>query len=62
MSMLEIHNGKERDLSDWVRLFEDAHRSFKVVSVKQPVSSRLGIIEVVWDADGTLEKNKRLEP
>lgn len=54
--MLEIHNGKERDLSDWVKLFEDAHEGFKVVSVKQPVSSRLGIIEVVWNADGMLEK------
>lgn len=50
--MLEIHNGKERDLSDWLQLFEDADRRFKLVGVKQPVSSRLGIIELVWETEG----------
>lgn len=58
MAMLEIHNGKERDLSDWMQLFEDADGRFKILNVKQPVSSRLGIIEVGWDADGTLENIK----
>ena len=53
MSMLEIHNGKERDVGDWTQLFEDADRNFKLVSFRQPVSSRLGIIEFVWDPDIT---------
>lgn len=47
--MLEIHNGKERDMGDWTQLFEDADRRFKISGVKQPPLSRLALLEVEWD-------------
>ena len=49
MSMLEIHNGKERELGEWMQLFEGVDKRFKLHGVKQPVASRLGILEFVWN-------------
>lgn len=51
ISMLEMHNGKERDLDDWKQLFASADKRFRIVSVKQPPSSRLGLLEVEWTPD-----------
>ncbi|MCJ1261072.1 hypothetical protein MMC22_000936 [Lobaria immixta] len=56
MSMLEIHNGKERGLEDWKQLFGDADRRFALLGVHQPRLSRLAMIEFVWDPDGTWKK------
>lgn len=50
--MLEIHNGKERDLEDWKQLFKVADTKFQFLSVYQPLQSRLAIIEFVWNPDG----------
>ncbi len=49
--MWEFHNAKERDVDDWVQLFECADSRFEFLGVKQPAGSRLGIIEVVWKGD-----------
>lgn len=58
MSMLELHNGKERDLEDWKQLFDEADRRFKLLNVHQSPQSRLAIIEFVWDPDGTWKKDR----
>ena len=49
LAMLEFHNGQERYSNDWVELFHTASSSFRVVSIKQPKSSQLGIVEAVWE-------------
>ena len=51
--MLEIHNGKERTVDDWTMLFKEADTRFRLIRVIQPAMSRLGIIEVGWDVDGS---------
>jgi hypothetical protein len=48
LSMMEFHNSKERDADDWVALFSDADPRFKVLSIRRPARSNLGIIEIVW--------------
>lgn len=47
--MMEFHNAKERDLDDWVALFSDADPRFKLLGVKRPARSNLGIIEITWE-------------
>ena len=56
--MLELHNGRERDLEDWKQLFDEADRRFELLSVHQSPRSRLAIIEFVWDPDGTWKKDR----
>ena len=46
--MKEIFNAKERDLNDWIHLFERADLRFKFLGVKKPPASQLAIIEVSW--------------
>ena len=46
--MLEFHNGKERDMDDWTRLFGDTDSRFEILAVKKPFNSRLSIMEVIW--------------
>ncbi len=52
LAMLELHNGKERDLDDWVHLLRKADARFHVVDVKQPTGSMLSVIEVCWLSSG----------
>ncbi|KAH3967279.1 hypothetical protein HBI24_208500 [Parastagonospora nodorum] len=49
LSMLELHNGKERDADDWRKLFEDCDPRFKFEEIIRPPGSKLGIIQVVWE-------------
>lgn len=46
--MLGFHNAKERDRSDWLRLFQEADPRFKFVDAKKLESSMMGIVEAVW--------------
>lgn len=46
--MWVMQNGKERDMDDWMKLFENASKGFKFVQWKQPVGSELGLIEFEW--------------
>ena len=48
LAMLEFHNAKERDMSDWTRLLRKADERFHIVSTKQPPGSRLSVMEVRW--------------
>ena len=49
LSMLELHNGKERDADDWRKLFEDCDPRFKFEKIIRPPGSKLGIIQVAWE-------------
>ena len=46
--MMEYHNAKERDMTDWMTLLEKADPRFYIVDVKRPNGSILSIIEVGW--------------
>jgi len=47
--MLEIGNAKERDLSEWESLFQNADERFIFKGAKQPLGSSLAIIEAGWE-------------
>ncbi|KAL8831915.1 MAG: hypothetical protein Q9191_000594 [Dirinaria sp. TL-2023a] len=51
LSMLEFHNGKERDHDDWVELLHVADPRYQVISIRQPPLSRLALLEVGWRGD-----------
>jgi hypothetical protein len=48
LSMLELHNGKERDANDWAALFEACDSRFHFEGIIRPPGSRLGIIQAIW--------------
>ena len=50
LAMLELHNAKERDMSDWTHLLRKADERFHIVDTKQPPGSRLSVMEVGWRA------------
>ena len=52
LSMLKFHNARERDMGDWINLFHSADSRFKFLGARQPMGSRLGIVEVAWTGDG----------
>lgn len=47
--MWEIQNGKERETSNWASLFQAVDTRLKLTKIIQPRSSKLGIIEAMWD-------------
>lgn len=49
LSMLELHNGKERDADDWEKLFNDCDPRFTFLGVTRVKDSRFGIIQAKWD-------------
>ena len=59
ISMLEIHNGKERTIGDWTMLLRMADDRFRLLKVRQPALSRLGILEVGWDAGKVVRNDGR---
>ena len=46
--MLELFNSKERDEDNWITLLQEADSRFRLIGIKQPPSSNLSFIEVVW--------------
>lgn len=42
-------NGKDRSRRDWLNLFQEADKGFKIVSIETPPQSALAIIEAVWN-------------
>lgn len=46
--MLELNNSKEREETDWIRLFDLADERFEIVNFKQPMGSKLAFVEVKW--------------
>jgi hypothetical protein len=49
LTTLEIGNAKERDLGEWKSLFEHADPRFIFKGIKQPLGSRLAILEAMWE-------------
>ena len=46
--MMYILHGKERDVDEWVTLFQDADPRFDAIRIKSPPQSMLSIIEATW--------------
>ena len=46
--MSAIHNGKERELSDWAELFQAADKRFEFQETIQPPGSNHSLIVAVW--------------
>lgn len=53
MLMLSLCNSRERDEEDWRRVFLEADLRFNVLRVFTPTGVALGIIDVMWDRDGS---------
>ncbi|TVY47475.1 O-methyltransferase [Lachnellula occidentalis] len=53
MLMLSICNARERDEEDWRQVFTEADSRFKVLRVFTPKGAALGIVDVVWDGEGS---------
>lgn len=47
--MAAIHNGRQRNIREWRRLFEQADRRFVFKGVTHPPGSSLSLIEHVWE-------------
>lgn len=48
VTMLEIGNAKERNLSEWNQLLSQADDRFQLKGVTQPPGSNLAILEIEW--------------
>ena len=51
LALLELMNGKERDLDNWASLFREADPRFTFTGVKRPSGSKLSFIEARWQGD-----------
>ena len=51
LTMLEIQNSRERELSDWELLFRDADSRFEFLGGSQPIGSHLWILKARWNAN-----------
>ncbi|KAF2474448.1 S-adenosyl-L-methionine-dependent methyltransferase [Lindgomyces ingoldianus] len=49
MVMKVLFNAKERNETDWRELVQEADERFRVVDVRRPVGSQLGIVVVEWE-------------
>lgn len=49
MCMKVLFNAGERSEEDWKKLVSGADENFRVVDVRQPEGSQLGIVVVQWD-------------
>lgn len=51
MSMMQVHNSKERDLDEWIDLLKGADKRLRLQNVVQPFMSLMSVLEVVRDDD-----------
>ena len=49
LSMMQVHNSKERELDEWVALLEGADKRLRLKNVVQPFGSSMSVLEVVRD-------------
>ena len=47
LKMMQVFNGKERELEEWVELLEGADRRLRLRNVVQPFGSLMSVLEVV---------------
>ncbi|KAL8729373.1 MAG: hypothetical protein Q9166_004766 [cf. Caloplaca sp. 2 TL-2023] len=50
LAMLEFHNAQERDRTGWAKLISSADARFRIIDIKQPLGSRLSLIEISWQS------------
>ena len=50
MDMMQMTNGRERQIEEWEDLFRSVDGKLIIRNVNQPVGSALGVMEVVWDS------------
>ena len=46
--VMSLFNGKEREMSDWERLFKEADSRYTNIKAWQPENSAMAIVEVTW--------------
>ena len=51
MSMMQVHNSRERDLDEWNDLLKGADKRLRLQNVVQPFLSLMSVLEVVRDDD-----------
>ena len=51
LSMMQVHNSKERELDEWVALLKGGDERLRLQNVVQPFGSSMSILEVVRDDD-----------
>ncbi|KAL8714646.1 MAG: hypothetical protein Q9220_001595 [cf. Caloplaca sp. 1 TL-2023] len=51
LSMMQVHNSKERELDEWVTLLKRADERLRLQNVSQPFSSTMAVLEIVRDDD-----------
>ena len=49
LSMMQVHNSKERELEEWVALLKGGDEKLRLVNVVQPYGSSMSVLEVVRD-------------
>ena len=49
LTMLNLHNSKERSLDDFIKLSKEADPRLKYVGVQQPAGSFFSFIEILFD-------------
>ena len=49
LSMMQVHNSKERELEEWVALLKGGDERLRLVNVVQPFGSSMLVLEVVSD-------------
>lgn len=49
LSMMQVHNSKERELDEWVALLKGADERLRLQNVVQPFGSSMSVLEVVRD-------------
>lgn len=49
LSMMQVHNSKERELEEWVALLKGGDERLRLVNVVQPFGSSMSVLEVVRD-------------
>lgn len=49
MLMMTLFNAREREMEDWIQLFEKADNRFKFKSAQKPDIGTMGVMIAVWE-------------
>ncbi|KAL8951978.1 MAG: hypothetical protein Q9222_002070 [Ikaeria aurantiellina] len=51
LSMMQVHNSKERELDEWVTLLKRGDERLRLQNVSQPFGSTMAVLEIIRDDD-----------
>ncbi|KAL8747775.1 MAG: hypothetical protein Q9190_000381 [Brigantiaea leucoxantha] len=54
LSMMQVHNSKEREMEEWVELLKGADEKLEVRNMVQPFGSSMSVLEVVREDEGVV--------